>query len=183
MGIDKSDVRLVIHADIPGSLENYLQEAGRAGKNRGRALRALYNIDDVERQFSMAAHSHLSQHEIALILKALKRLARKKKDGSEIVATAGEILSQDIEGQFERDTATDDTRVRTALLWLEEAQLLSREENRVQIFPSSMRVNSLDDAKKKLQQAELIPKYASQLLKIVEALIASEPDEEWARMS
>ena len=29
----------------------------------------LYNIDDVERQFNMAAHSHLPQHEIALILK------------------------------------------------------------------------------------------------------------------
>ena len=48
MGIDKWDVQLVIHADIPGSLENYLRGAGRAGRDPARCI-LLYAADDVER--------------------------------------------------------------------------------------------------------------------------------------
>jgi ATP-dependent DNA helicase RecQ len=178
MGIDKPDVRLVVHADIPGSLENYLQEAGRAGRDRGAARCVLlFSPEDVERQFGMSARSRLKQREINAILRSLRRLDRKKRFNGEVVATPGEILTEEEEGQFARDSATDDTRVRTAVAWLEEAKLVARDENRVSIFPSSLRVASLDEARARLARKKVAEPYAGQLLAIVGALIQADPDE------
>ncbi|WP_444465234.1 RecQ family ATP-dependent DNA helicase [Rhodobacter capsulatus] len=178
MGIDKPDIRLVVHADIPGSLENYLQEAGRAGRDRAPAnCVLLYHSDDVERQFTLTARSRLAQHEIGAILKALRRIDEHSRNSGTVVATAGEIVREEKDHDFTRDSATDDTRVKTAVSWLEEAALLAREENRVQVFPSSLLVRTLTEAEARLKGAEITEARRRQLLSIVRHVMNTPPDQ------
>lgn len=178
MGIDKPDIRLVVHADIPGSLENYLQEAGRAGRDRQDAhCVLLFAADDIENQFRLSASSRLQRHEIGAILKALRRIDERTKKTGTIVATSGEIIRSEKDREFDRDSATDDTRVKTAVSWLEEATLVSREENRVQVFPSSLRTRTLDEARARLASAEITETYRKQLLDIIAHLMSTPADE------
>ncbi len=178
MGIDKPDVRLIVHADIPGSLENYLQEAGRAGRdNESARCVLLYEGDDIEHQFAMSARSRLSQMEINGILRALRKLKSRNRFKEDVIATSGEILLEDDNEEFRRDSTTDDTRVRTAVSWLEEAQLLTREENIVQIFPSSLQIDTIEKAVKRLERANIYQPRRSQLQRIVEILLAADADE------
>ncbi|MDR2796841.1 MAG: RecQ family ATP-dependent DNA helicase [Treponema sp.] len=67
MGVDKGDIRTVIHRDCPPSVEAYLQESGRAGRDRGPAQAILLWGPDDERALKRAS-SEASRNRIALLL-------------------------------------------------------------------------------------------------------------------
>lgn len=154
MGVDKPDVRTVIHLDTPGSLENYLQEAGRAGRDQepARCL-LLYDDADLDVQFRLLKNARLTQHDIHAILKALRQIERKDRSEGSVVVTSGEILLELPEkSRIDPDASDADTKVRIAVAWLEEARLLERHENHTRVFPGSLRVGSLEEAETVLRK-------------------------------
>jgi ATP-dependent DNA helicase RecQ len=84
MGIDKPDVRVVVHADMPDCLENYYQEAGRAGRDLKKSFAVLlYDESDIAELEKMAEIRFPSLQDVRLVYQSVCNYLQLPSGGSE----------------------------------------------------------------------------------------------------
>lgn len=146
MGVDKKDVGLVVHYDISDSLENYVQEAGRAGRDPGLSARCyvLYSDNDLDKHFILLNQTKLSISEIQQVWKAVKDLTRHRM---KVNCSALEIARQ---AGWDDSVSDIETRVRTALAALEQSGYLVRGNNVPHVYATGITVKNMDEARERI---------------------------------
>ncbi len=98
MGIDKPDVRFVIHHDMPKSLEGYYQETGRSGRDDGEGnCVAFYSYDDIQKLEKFNKNKSVAEQEIAgqLLIETVAYAESSVCRRKQLLHYFGEVYNQD----------------------------------------------------------------------------------------
>ena len=170
MGVDKKDVGLVVHYNISDSLENYVQEAGRAGRDPQMQAECfvLYADSDLDKHFILLNQTKLSISEIQQVWKAIKGLTSKR---DKVSCSPLDIARQAGWGD---DIDDIETRVKAAIAALEDAGFIQRGSNSPHVFATGIAVNTMDEARRKLTVSPLFDEQSrEEAARIIKSLISA----------
>jgi len=170
MGVDKKDVGMVIHYEISDSLENYIQEAGRAGRDVNIVANCfvLFNEEDLGKHFILLNQTKLSIKEIQQIWKAIKDITRFR---STVSNSALEIARK---AGWDENVVEIETRVTTAIAALEDAGYLKRGQNMPRVFANSILSKNAQEAIDKINaSARFEEKQKENGIRIIKKLFSS----------
>lgn len=150
MGVDKDNVSMVIHYEISDSLEDYIQEAGRAGRSEDidAACYILFDEADLNRHFMLLNSHQLNQKEINQVWAGLKK--------SKQVAFSLSTLEIAKAAGWDVEQKNLDTRVKTAISALEEADLLVREQNATLLLAGHFTSMPVTEANQRIAASPLL---------------------------
>ncbi len=150
MWVDKDNVRKIIHWEIPSSIENYLQEAGRAWRDGKKSeCIVLYNEDDVNKVFNLQRQAEITKNEFRLLFNFFK------KQKSNYIKVSYVKLAKEMWLEINKKSNWD-TKVKVALSVLEE-KIFENDENKfikrkftsnINIFKWWNKQNWLDEIEK-----------------------------------